>query len=275
MATSNFDSLPQEVVDEILQFLHDDKTSLKACSLTCRPMVQGAQRGLFSALSVGPEAWKQPEFPSMDLFLKMMTEIPHVAPYVKSLRLSCTIKTHDQHPAKALPSFSHLTKFSFRLPWYNSNQMVESDWNFPIQNLLTLPTLRHVEFMDVPIDFFPYNTAVKHLVIRFNNVREQAPQTNIHLQTQPPGRPTILESLDIENPDPLAMGHDFVIRACQRLDISRLTRLHFSIYWVEPYIGHDIYLDQLLELCGSSLQVLKFTSSRYSMFMVIKHFNIL
>jgi hypothetical protein len=51
---ANFDSLSQEVVDEILGFLHDDRTALKACSLTCRSMVQGAQRGLFSALSFGP-----------------------------------------------------------------------------------------------------------------------------------------------------------------------------------------------------------------------------
>ena len=49
---ANFNSLSQEVVDEVLVFLHDDKATLKACSLTCRSMVQGAQRGLFSAISV-------------------------------------------------------------------------------------------------------------------------------------------------------------------------------------------------------------------------------
>jgi hypothetical protein len=127
--------------------------------------------------------------------------------------------------------------------------------------------------MDVPIDFFPHNTAVQHFVIRFNNTTQQAEQTTMIHWPQPPGRPTILESLEINNADPLVIGRDFVIRACQAFDISRLTRLHFNMGNVEPYIGHDIYINQLLELCGGSLQVLKLTSSRYGVLMVIKHSN--
>jgi hypothetical protein len=131
-------------------------------------MVQGAQRGLFSALSFGPASmvlkW-QPSIPSTDLFLKMITEIPHLTSYVKSLRLSCSLnrtKLHYQQLAKALMSISHLTNFAFCLSRYIPEQILESDLSYLIQTSLTLPTLRHLELVDVPMDLFPYNTALKH-----------------------------------------------------------------------------------------------------------------
>jgi hypothetical protein len=102
------------------------------------------------------------------------------------------------------------------------------------------------------------------------------PQTTMDLRPQPTGRPTILESLDIDDSDPEAMGYDLVvdhILACQGLDISHLTRLHFSLERMEPFDEQDFYINQLLELCGASLQVLKFTPSRYSTLTVIKHSN--
>jgi hypothetical protein len=128
-----------------------------------------------------------------------------------------------------------------------------------------LPSLQRVEFMDVPIDLFPYNTAAKHLVIRFNRPRLQAPQ-NMDLQPQPLRRkPTILESLDIDDGDSHLMGIQFAVecvRGCQALDISRLTRLHISIERKEA-CGEQIHINELLKLCGGSLQVFKFTPSRH------------
>jgi hypothetical protein len=276
-------------------------------------MVQGAQRGLFSALSVGPASMaskQQPSIPSTDLFLKMIAKIPHVTTYVMSLRFSCSsnrtkryyqqlakallsfghlpksfllignfswTKRHYLRLEKALLSFSHLTKFAFCLSGYDPEQILESDLSHLIQTSLTLPTLRHVELVNVPLELFPNNTPVKHLVIGFDHPTPEFLQTTTHPQLQPPGRrPTILESLDIDDSDTGAMGHESAINrflACQNLDISRLTRLHISIEEMEPYDGHDTYINQLLELCGASLQVLKFTPSRYSTLMVVKHSN--
>jgi len=179
--------------------------------------------------------------------------------------------------SQALLSISHLTKFALCLSGYNPYQLLESDLIHLIQTSLTLPTLRHVEFVSVPIDLVPYNTAVKHLVIRLNGLTPEFPQTTMHPRPQPPGRkPTILESLNIDGSDLGGMGHDSVIdyiRACQGLDMSRLMRLHFNIEKMEPFGEQDFYINQLLELFGASLQVLKFTPSRYSMLMVIKHSN--
>jgi len=277
---ANFNSLPQEVVDAILVFLHD-RTTLKACSLTCHSMVQGAQRGLFSALSVGPallESERQTSICSTDLFLKMITEIPHVTSYVISLRLNCSFnrtKRHYRRLEKALLSFSHITKFAFYLSEDNPEKFLESGLSNLFQTSLTLPTLRHVELLNVPIELFPYDTPVKHLVIRFDYPMPEFAQTITHPQSRG-RRPTILESLDIDDSDPEAIGFELVINRfleCQGLDISRLTRLHISLQNMEPQGEHDIYVAQLLELCGDSLQILKFTPSRYSTLMVIKHSN--
>jgi len=275
---ANFDSLSQEVVDEILGFLHNDRTTLKACSLTCRSMVQGAQRVLFSALSITPSSLPselQPaRIPSKDLFSRMMKEIPHVTSYVKSLRLSCGFNHVNGQRGKALPSFPLLTKLAFCLFKCNTKRKAESDLSYLIQSLLTLPTLRHVEFVDVPIDLFPYNTAVKHLVIRLSDHRLAVPHTE-HFQPQPEGRrPTVLESLDIDD-SYSNMGILFTIncvRRCQALDISRLIRLHIGIKRTEPY-GEHIDVNKLLKECGASLQVLKFTSSQQSTWMTTKHFS--
>jgi hypothetical protein len=240
---ANFNSLSQEVVDEVLGFLHDDKATLKACSLTCRLMVQGAQRGLFSAISVAPSVTPDSEpLPGIltpDDFLVMMQAMPHVALYTKSLHITCNrnrSRSHKKKLAKILSSFGRLTRLSFGLveTGFNSVQMAESELISSVQLLLTLPTLQHVEFMDVPIGLLPYSTTVKHLVVRFNNLKPEYYQT-VQFQPHLAGRkPTVLESLNI---DDSGFGIQFAINRvveCQVLDISRLTRLHIDIERMEP-----------------------------------------
>ena len=272
---ASFDSLSQEVVDEVLGFLHDDKATLKACSLTCRSMVQGAQRGLFSSISVAPLSWYSETLPGIitpDDFLVMMKAMPHVASYTKSLHITCSSnhsRSHNAKLAKVLSSFGRLTRFSFGLfeTGYisDSERMAESEVMHSVHDLLTLPTLQHVEFMDVPIGLLPYSTTVKHLVIRFTTSIPEYYQT---VHTQPPlsrTKPTVLESLDI---DDSGFGIQFAIERvveCQVVDISRLTRLHIDIEGMEPY-GEHFHINKLLKLCGSSLQVFRFTPSRHSMY---------
>jgi hypothetical protein len=268
---ANFDSLSQEVVDKVLGLLHDDKATLKACSLTCRSMVQGAQRGLFSSISVAPLTWYSETSPGIlapDDFLVMMKAMPHVASYTKSLHITCSTnrsRSHNTKLAKVLSSFGRLTRFSFGLvgTGYNSEQMAESEVIHSVQDLLTLPTLQHVEFKDVPIGLLPYSTTVKHLVVRFTTSISEYYQT-VHTQPPFPGtKPTVLESLDI---DDSSFGIQFAIDRvveCQVLDISRLTRLHIDIEGMEPY-GEHLHINKFLKLCGSSLQVFKFTPSRHS-----------
>ena len=106
---ASFGSLSQEVVDEVLGFLHNDKETLKACSLACRSMVQGAQRGLFSTMIfVGPlieHLEPQTGILSQNDLLDMMKAMPHVASYTKSLHITCSrhrSRSHNKELAKAL-----------------------------------------------------------------------------------------------------------------------------------------------------------------------------
>ena len=141
--------------------------------------------------------------------------------------------------------------------------IAESGLISAVQNLLTLPTLQHVELIDLPIGLLPYSATVKHLVIRFNDPVLQEYQT-IHFQPHFAGeKPIILESLHLDDSD---FGIQFAIDRvveCGVLDISRLVRLHIDIEGMEPYDEH-LHINELLKLCGNSLQVFKFTPSQHS-----------
>ena len=268
---ASFGSLSQEVIDEVLGFLHGDKETLKACSLTCRSMVQGAQRGLFSAIFVVPSIEHmepQPGILTQDDLLDMMEAMPHVASYTKYLHITCSrrrSRSHNKKLAMALSSFGRLTKLSFGLlkTGLHPTGMAESDLIYSVQNLLTLPTLQHVELIDVPIGLLPYSTTVKHLVIRFNDPILQE-YKNIRFQPHFAGEKSIiLESLHIDDSD---LGIQFAIDRvveCGVLDISRLVRLHIDIKGMEPY-DELLHINELLKLCGHSLQIFKFTPSQHS-----------
>jgi len=54
--TSSFKGLPQEIVDEILEYLENDRWTLSACSLTCKGLFRSARRIIHRRLHVvGPE----------------------------------------------------------------------------------------------------------------------------------------------------------------------------------------------------------------------------
>ncbi|KIM36058.1 hypothetical protein M413DRAFT_449384 [Hebeloma cylindrosporum] len=264
----NFESLSQELVDEILGFLYDDKATLKACSLTCRSMVPDAQRGLFSAISVAqPSEDEQPAIPSTDDFLAFMKIMPHVTSHTKSLHITYSrprSRRHNNKLAQALSLFGRLTSFSFGL--FKSSllkRMAESELISSVQNLLLLPTLRYVEFMNVPIGLLPYSTSVKHLLIRFDEIMSGHYQA-ICFQPPPAGRkPTVLKSLDM---DDSGLGIKYAIDRiveCQALDLSRLTRLHIDVEEMDPY-GELLPVNNLLRLCGSSLKIFMFSPSRHT-----------
>ena len=53
--TGDFKGLPQEIVDEILEYLENDRRTLKACSLTCKGLFRSARRIVHRRLRVvGP-----------------------------------------------------------------------------------------------------------------------------------------------------------------------------------------------------------------------------
>ena len=71
----------QDLFDDIIGYLHDDKTTLCACALTSPAMVVASQRGLFSEIYV----WARPRGPysppafTVKKLVEMMNALPHVA----------------------------------------------------------------------------------------------------------------------------------------------------------------------------------------------------
>jgi hypothetical protein len=71
--------LPQELLDFIIDFLFDDKQSLKACSLTCRAFLSASRLHIFTQMHLQPER-----------FSSFMASSPSVVPFVQSLRFDST-----------------------------------------------------------------------------------------------------------------------------------------------------------------------------------------
>lgn len=71
--------IPPEVIDYIVDFLHDDYKTLANCSLTCRSWLPRARYHKFSSMRVTHD--------TRDKYLKLLHTCPDVWPYIQRLRL--------------------------------------------------------------------------------------------------------------------------------------------------------------------------------------------
>ncbi|PBK67429.1 hypothetical protein ARMSODRAFT_959008 [Armillaria solidipes] len=87
-------SIPQELIDVIIDFSHDDNQTLRACALTSRAFVASSQLHLFSRikliLSDSPDReaipWKLPGH-TFQRFHSMISVSPHIPPLVTTLEV--------------------------------------------------------------------------------------------------------------------------------------------------------------------------------------------
>ena len=105
--------LPHELSDHIIDFLHDDRQTLSACSLTCRAWLATARFHRFSTTTVRGRL--QP-------FLDLLECSPDIAPYVHVLHLNgASLPTYRRHDTadllsvlNKLPTFTHLILTAIR-----------------------------------------------------------------------------------------------------------------------------------------------------------------
>lgn len=115
--------LPPEVVDYIIDFLHDDTRALKACVLTCRVWLSSARHHLFSSLLIRERRLLR--------FLAFAENTPHVGLHVRSLALmgeQPQFPDRSTRPAlthaflgrlfKLLPDLQHLSLLAMLLKPY-------------------------------------------------------------------------------------------------------------------------------------------------------------
>jgi len=146
-ATQN---LCQELVDDIIGYLHDDKAILRACSLTPRAMVAAVQRGLFSEICVWPRP-RGPDPPhgfTIQRLVEVVNTHPHVATYVKSLYITFEptnpeiMTPHIFEFTGVLLKFSQISRFSldvYPLADFDSMKLLPFFLSIPL--VLRCPTL--------------------------------------------------------------------------------------------------------------------------------------
>jgi len=280
---ATFQSLSQELTDEIVSYLQDDKISLLASSLTCRSLVPGCQKALFSNLCVGsPPAPSGgvivTNIPTIQQFSKMMEMMPHVAAYTKTLKLTFDFVEEevDECLFAQLASFRCLTHFSLHLIKCSAAYfLMPFELISSIQTILSLRTLEHLRLVDLPTDILPYDTSIKHLVIHFCDPEWMVSDTYYALRRFLEGaqpfmassrsdekNSTAIESLDFDHSERnIRLGINYVLDS-PTLDLSRLKRLQIDIEGMEIDDQHE-HISRLLQAC-SSIQVLRLIPSRES-----------
>ena len=281
---ASFQSLSQELVDEIVSYLQEDKNSLLACSLTCRSLVPGCQKALFPNLCVGAFPAQSgraivTSIPTIQHFLKLMEMMPHVAAYTKTLKLTFEFdfleEGLDEHLVAQLALFRCLTHFSLHFMESSTFYLLmSSELKSSIQNILSLRTLEYLRLIDVPADILPYDTSIKHLVVHFCDFESRAQSAHRDVRrflegSQPTGLPrldgkssTAIESLDFDHSErSITLGVNYVLNS-PALNLFKLKRLQIDIEDMETVDQHK-HISRLLQAC-SSIQVLRFISSRDS-----------
>lgn len=77
--------LPQELLDQVVDNLHDDSCSLKSCSLAASAFLSSARVHIFSSISLLPPA--SHKIRNCQKFHTLLHHSPHLAPLVKDLRI--------------------------------------------------------------------------------------------------------------------------------------------------------------------------------------------
>ncbi len=72
--------IPQEIRDEIMGYLHDDRPALRICALVCRAWLPRARHYLFRAVTLDPSS-------RSCNFVKLAQECPEIQPLVRNLEL--------------------------------------------------------------------------------------------------------------------------------------------------------------------------------------------
>ncbi|KAK0209281.1 hypothetical protein DFS33DRAFT_523381 [Desarmillaria ectypa] len=124
--------LPQELVDQIIDYLHDDIQSLRACSTVCRTWTRSSQRHIFRQISID----LQPFSGILPMFCQSLTSTPHVAECLQHLSISEETSLgranypdtlYSIHSLTALfPALVNLTTLSIDFnfsPWEPSHDM--------------------------------------------------------------------------------------------------------------------------------------------------------
>ena len=148
-------TIAQELVDMLIDFLHADRSSLAACSLTCRAWLPAAQFHLFHKVNV--------EVHTFPRLLRLFETSPHIAELVQSLSVGSRTGYREllhsssyNNPLDQLEYMmtrrivSKLPELTARLSSVKSLQIFGDLWTWHVlRELSTLPQVNQVDMFNL------------------------------------------------------------------------------------------------------------------------------
>ncbi|KAF9486214.1 hypothetical protein BDN70DRAFT_238634 [Pholiota conissans] len=147
-------TMPQELIDQVIDYSKDQRDTLLSCSLVSRAFVHRSQQHLFAKIIL---------YPSLEIKLKILFETSsHLASYTKELSISvpqiCSSPLATVYPEGSshlldvLPKFTNLKRFTMRIYGYGVldwNECVPEDIQTGIASIFEKNMLHEVVLQDV------------------------------------------------------------------------------------------------------------------------------
>ncbi|KAF8969694.1 hypothetical protein BDZ97DRAFT_1794698 [Flammula alnicola] len=265
--------LPQEIDEEILGYLRDDKDALQACSLSCRTFLATCQKYLFSKIVLSPPTDKNKR-PNGLQFQRLLTASPHLSKYIHHLEII-------DHKPEEKEWLSQDATLIFCLPflrWLKALVILYrttrqgGNWEgiarggllASFLDVMQLPSMTYLHFEHLPLPL------IKHCPSHLKHLALEEPTTDVTtgLNELVQRVKTIqLESLRIRTIDrgpTTATSSDWFTQVVENtgFDVTKLKRLHAE---VDGGMEELAEIWTLLKLCAGTLLELTFSPCTESM----------
>ncbi|KAJ6572302.1 hypothetical protein B0H19DRAFT_1256195 [Mycena capillaripes] len=197
-------TLPQELVDIVVDNLHDDLPSLNSCSLAARTFVASARIHIFRKAEILPPPKPRPSQTPCQKFHKLLTSSPHIAPLVEELSVVLGSERHVSWitTCRTLPlvlSLLNLKRISltangwknagdFNMDWAKMGRQLKS----ALVNVFSSPRLEAVHLRGIGVEsprlllsLFSQATSLKQLALSRLYFTQQRDQHEPWPESQP------------------------------------------------------------------------------------------
>lgn len=256
-------NVPQELVDLIIDNLHDETTALKHCSLVCKSWLPTSRKYIFERLYFDCLYRTQNLEPSYNFF----SESPHLIPYIRVLKISGD--SYGLLPAaQLLPAFSdlltHLTQVELcGLNFPNFPEELHYIPNIISSHQISSIDLRTCVFSPADVNsLLGQCTTVRHLRVASSTTWEGA----CIVQTDAPR--SYLETLEIDGSvsSELHLLADWLLHPHGCVSVARLKTLRaLNLPFADVFTLKKI----LEETCGSLEELEVKYDGALSMFWVV------
>lgn len=260
-------SFPQELVDLVIDFLHNDLSTLKNCSMVCKKWTHRSRIHLLYTITfdltpstlVARDALDDTMRNKFTLFRQFLTSAPGLKQHVRSVELRNLQWRNEQGGdafgvlSSVLKSLHHVERLSLHnLRWYNCTEPLKD----AISELLQRPTIEHLELRTFAVRerlslkrllTYPVNLKSLHLKrIECRDYHRGDESTNEH--KAPAVRELRAFYIDATR---CSCIFEWLLASKSSLNLSGLTTLHIS-NGCRP-----VFAERLLRLAGPSLERLE------------------